>query len=126
MSDTLDKLEAVARAATPGPWRWWTSNSVRRLSSDATGKDGDVLYAFMHPSRTYADIGFPNGGDEGPDAAHIAAFNPKTARALVKVARAAKRAYRVMDTLIPNEDETDALAEALGELFALEELKGKK
>lgn len=30
---------------TPGPWRWWTSNSVRRLSSDATGKDGDVLEA---------------------------------------------------------------------------------
>lgn len=30
---------------TAGPWRWWTSNSVRRLSSDATGKDGDVLEA---------------------------------------------------------------------------------
>ena len=28
---------------TPGPWRWWTSCSFNRLSSDATGKDGDVL-----------------------------------------------------------------------------------
>jgi hypothetical protein len=31
---------------TPGPWRWWTSNSVRRLSSDVTGKAGDVVYAY--------------------------------------------------------------------------------
>lgn len=30
---------------TPGRWRWWTSNSMRRLSSDATGKDGDVISA---------------------------------------------------------------------------------
>jgi hypothetical protein len=29
--------------ATAGPWRWWTSNSFVRLSSDATGKDGDVM-----------------------------------------------------------------------------------
>lgn len=30
---------------TPSPWRWWTSNSMRRLSSDTTGKDGDVISA---------------------------------------------------------------------------------
>lgn len=30
---------------TKGPWRWWTSNSTMRLSSDATRKDGDVLHA---------------------------------------------------------------------------------
>lgn len=30
---------------TPTPWRWWTSNSFLRLSSDVTGKDGDVLSA---------------------------------------------------------------------------------
>ena len=43
---TAEELEAIRqrlRAATPGPWRWWTSCSYRRLSSDATGKDGDVL-----------------------------------------------------------------------------------
>lgn len=28
---------------TPGPWQWWTSNSFLRLSSQATGKDGDVI-----------------------------------------------------------------------------------
>lgn len=33
---------------TPGPWRWWTSCSFNRLSSDATGKDGDVLRAVKY------------------------------------------------------------------------------
>lgn len=31
---------------TPGPWRWWTSNSWRRLTSEATDRqrrDGGVL-----------------------------------------------------------------------------------
>lgn len=31
---------------TPGPWQWWTSNSLLRLSSQATGKDGDVIDLF--------------------------------------------------------------------------------
>lgn len=31
---------------TPGPWQWWTSNSFLRLSSQATGKDGDVIDSF--------------------------------------------------------------------------------
>lgn len=31
---------------TPGPWQWWTSNSFVRLSSQATGKDGDVIDSF--------------------------------------------------------------------------------
>lgn len=28
---------------TPGPWKWWTSNSFLRLSSEADGKDGGVI-----------------------------------------------------------------------------------
>lgn len=31
---------------TPYPWRWFTSNSHNRLSSEVTGKDGDVIHAF--------------------------------------------------------------------------------
>lgn len=31
---------------TPYPWRWFTSNSHARLSSEATGKDGDVIHAY--------------------------------------------------------------------------------
>ena len=41
-----DKHRSILAAATPLPWRWWTSNSMRRLSSDPTGKDGDVAHAF--------------------------------------------------------------------------------
>lgn len=41
-----DRDKAVLAAATPLPWRWWTSNSMRRLSSDPTGKAGDVAHAF--------------------------------------------------------------------------------
>jgi len=31
---------------TPGPWEWFTSNSHMRLSSLATGRDGDVVGAY--------------------------------------------------------------------------------
>lgn len=39
---------------TPGPWEWWTSNSVRRLSSPKG--DGDVLYGSKHPIDGVVDI----------------------------------------------------------------------
>ncbi|RJF98999.1 hypothetical protein [Noviherbaspirillum saxi] len=45
----LEELMRLADAATPGPWQWWTSNSVLRLSG-ADGKDGGVLSAVMHSS----------------------------------------------------------------------------
>lgn len=47
---------------TPGPWKWWTSNSFLRLSSKATGKDGGVIDSYVmsdgHSSLsvTYADM----------------------------------------------------------------------
>ena len=31
---------------TPYPRRWFTSNSHNRLSSEVTGKDGDVIHAY--------------------------------------------------------------------------------
>ena len=60
----LDAIKARVAAATPGPWRWWTSNSFRRLSSDATGKDGDVLHATAHPVDRCPDI---QGSDADKD-----------------------------------------------------------
>lgn len=41
----IEHLTEVATAATPGSWSWWSSNSHYRLSSDDTGKDGDVISA---------------------------------------------------------------------------------
>jgi hypothetical protein len=46
--EALAELEQREARRTAGPWRWWTSNSHRRLSSDATGKDGDVAYGVVH------------------------------------------------------------------------------
>ena len=56
---TADLLQLAREAleddkrATPGPWKWWTSNSFRRLSAVA---DGDVAYAFMSRSDGHPDI----------------------------------------------------------------------
>lgn len=60
--------EPRAPRHTPGPWRMWTSNSYRRISSEATGKDGDVLCAVVQRSDGHPDLHFSNGGFEGPDA----------------------------------------------------------
>lgn len=40
--------------ATPGPWKWWTSNSYRRLSSP--NGDGDVLHGYRDPRDGVVDI----------------------------------------------------------------------
>ena len=50
----LDAYAALAREAkvradraTPGPWKWWTSCSFRRLTQERRGaKEGGVMYAF--------------------------------------------------------------------------------
>lgn len=87
VDDELAAIEARAAAATPGPWSWWTSNSVRRLSSDATGKDGDVLDAHMHPSGRHADVSVSEA-----DAAFIAASRADVPRLLARVRQAETRA----------------------------------
>ncbi|WP_051937003.1 hypothetical protein [Erwinia sp. 9145] len=52
---------------TPGPWKWFTSNSHIRLSSILSGKDGDVLYAYKDKT------GFPHVSCNKEDMALIAA-----------------------------------------------------
>ena len=43
---------------TPGPWRWWTSNSWRRLSSDHRNhpQDGGVLCPTVSRSDGHPDL----------------------------------------------------------------------
>lgn len=43
--------------STPGPWRWWTSNSWRRLSSDHPDhpRDGGVLCPTVSRSDGHPD-----------------------------------------------------------------------
>jgi len=82
-SAALDKLEALARAATPGPWSWWTSNSMLRLTG-ADGKDGGVLCP--HYYMGHADLECSPA-----DQAFIAAANPAMILALIAQARAAQQ-----------------------------------
>ena len=79
----LEKLEALARAATPGPWSWWTSNSTLRLTG-ADGRDGGVLYGYARQG----------GGDVNcapNDQAFTASANPAVVLALIAVARRSQR-----------------------------------
>lgn len=50
-------LAALVAQATPGPWKWWTSNSWRRLSSER--QEGGVICPFVardgHPDLTVSD-----------------------------------------------------------------------
>lgn len=54
-SELLTFWRWLTDRATPGPWSWWTSNSWRRLSSDPSGKDGDVLYPFVNQADKHPD-----------------------------------------------------------------------
>lgn len=41
---------------TPGPWKWWTSNSFRRLSSEVDRKDGGVICPIVSRSGGHPDL----------------------------------------------------------------------
>ncbi|TQI87601.1 Ead/Ea22-like protein [Serratia marcescens] len=66
----INELRTAALDATPGPWVWFTSNSMVRLSSVPSGKDGDVLSAFR------ATDGVPCVSISRCDMEFIAAANP--------------------------------------------------
>lgn len=54
--DRARALLALAPHTTPRPWSWWTSCSWRRLSSDVTRRDGDVLTPTNHPIDHHPDV----------------------------------------------------------------------
>ncbi|WP_176000243.1 hypothetical protein [Burkholderia vietnamiensis] len=78
--DQIDaaRLLRFAESATRGRWKWWTSNSVRRLTA-ADGPDGGVAQAYMIPGENTADIRI-----SAEDMAFIEACNPEAIIALLK------------------------------------------
>lgn len=77
----LDALEAVARAATPGPWEY------RHESPSMNGENCTIRQSGVPGIRMSAHVyGFGTGMIE-----HIAAFDPPTVRALITRIREAER-----------------------------------
>lgn len=83
----LDKLEAIAAAATPGPWREGADpwNGKPLFVSDALDGNGNPTSIIRAPS--------PEWGEEGgfeitiADSAYIAAANPETVLKLIRRVR---------------------------------------
>ncbi|WP_137171400.1 hypothetical protein [Massilia sp. HP4] len=75
----LNRLEALARAATPGPWKKDSSYTIGPVSDE-----DDQSYGFVIP---LADV---YGDNRTPDAAFIAAANPAAVLALITLARHAQ------------------------------------
>ena len=112
----LDHLEALARAANPGPWKWWTSNSVLRLSA-ADGIDGGVLRAHSH--RGHADICCGES-----DRAFITAANPAAVLALIALARRAQPEGEATQAAPLSEVQIDRIARAyFSEQWAVQHAK---
>lgn len=90
--DTAE-LRRLAEAATPGPWTWWTSNSIKRLTG-RDGADGGVLHAYTLRSEPgTADISIRE-----EDMAFIEACNPATILALLKRLETLEQQSRMMPT----------------------------
>lgn len=81
----IKHLKELANLATPWPWKWFTSNSHNRLSSVASGKDGDVISAFK------AADGVPCVSVSREDMGFIEAAHPGAVIDLINGLEAAER-----------------------------------
>jgi len=110
--DKFRELKAAAMAATSGPWEWFTSNSMARLSSIPSGQDGDVLSAFR------ASDGVPCVSVSQHNMSFIAAANPAAILALLAELEAYKQYAKKRDT------ENESLSLTVGRLRVELEAKG--
>lgn len=106
--EELAALESAARDATPGPWKWWTSNSRKRLTGDDR-RDGGVIDA----------ISLRDGADvvvSVENAAYLAAVSPDVVLRLIERIRELDRSET---ELIEERDarcaQIDAIADQLGD-----------
>ena len=74
----LDRLEALARAATPGPWHRGQTGNFRIYGLDGIGQQSGPIFETLpryHP------------GDRIANAAFITEFNPSTVLRLIAECR---------------------------------------
>lgn len=81
----LERMKAVAEAATPGEWKWWTSNSWRRLYRDEPGIRSIVLEPFV------ARDGHPDLTVSQEDMAFFETCTPKAVLSLISRLEEAER-----------------------------------
>jgi hypothetical protein len=112
MDIDLDELKRLALAATPGPWKWWTSNSELRLTG-ADLKDGGVLHAYKHS--TWADISCSAANQD-----FIAAANPA---AILKLIAEIDRLSNWKQIVSDPENQPNQLSEPRWAFERIEELE---
>jgi hypothetical protein len=91
-ANQIEKLKALALAATAGPWQWWTSNSTLRLTG-ADGRDGGVLHGYA----------YSGGGDVAcsePNRAYIEAANPAAVLELIAEVERLRAEVATRDALL--------------------------
>ncbi len=92
MSDLLkhlDRIEALAAKASPGPWF-----AISDLPSYTVGNRAKDIIATRNSLYRAPHVGRQNYGCAENDAAFIAALDPETVQALVAVVRAAEENRR--------------------------------
>jgi len=82
--ELIAEMEAGLEGVTPGPWKWWTSNSWRRLRHDGRGITVSVIEPFV------ARDGHPDLDVSEEDMAHLARCSPDNIAAIIA-------GYREMD-----------------------------
>ena len=94
----IAELRAGLEGVTPGPWKWWTSCSWRRLSSEHRGysKDGGVICPTVSQSDGHPDI---IASQEDMD--HIARCSPDKIAALLARLDAAEGGWQDIATAPP-------------------------
>jgi hypothetical protein len=88
---THEELRKIAEAATPGPWKWWTSCSWRRLKHDRPGLSMNVAEPFI------ARDGHPDLDISEANATYIASFSPSTTRALLDQVQELREALEAIE-----------------------------
>lgn len=113
----LDALEAVARAATPGPWEY------RHESPSMNGENCTIRQSGVPGIRMSAHVyGFGTGMIE-----HIAAFDPPTVLALITRIREAERHnVQLLREAVKREGRVRRAEGAIAEALNHDPLHGRK
>lgn len=107
LAELCDQLEALAQAATPGPWHWVDADTDEHVSPDDPIAEGVYRFSlrtieefptkYVGPlpkfiiaeAEEFLEVEQPDGTWTHPDAAYIAAASPDVVLRLVAAVRAA-------------------------------------